>query len=443
MAFASYSVKIIKLNYQTKRAINDTRKIYSDAVSYCAEIVLDNWDIVSKLNSTDRNNYVEKLVHSTKHNSAVYPFDLYFPKMPSYLRRAAVAEAIGIIASYTTKLAIYEEERYHAISNGKKFKKNPPRLNIYPQTFPTFYKGNTYKDNNDGTISIKLYVNHDWKYVTIQLRNQDLKYIQKQLGTKKNPSLSYSYGAYRIVFPFSFSGLELKSNEVKDQVALSVDLGINNDAVCSLVKGDGTVLGRFFIDMTSNKTNMYRLLNKLKDLQETSGYKAKQRKIWTKINGYRKNITNQVVHKIIQLAIKYDVDVIVMENLSSMKTKGKKQKIALWNKKKIINKIKDKAHINGIRYATINPRNTSALAFDGSGFVKRDKDNYSMCTFTTWKRYHSDLNASYNIVARYFIREYKKSMTEMEWSNLEAKVPTLSKRTHCTFDTMLRVVENL
>lgn len=245
------------------------------------------------------------------------------------------------------------------------------------------------------------------------------------------------------MFPFSVSGLELKSNEVKDQVALSVDLGINNDAVCSLVKGDGTVLGRFFFDMTSNKTNMYRLLNKLKDLQETSGYNAKQRKIWTKINGYRKNITNQVVHKIIQLAIEYDVDVIVMENLSSMKTKGKKQKIALWNKKKIINKIKDKAHINGIRYATINPRNTSALAFDGSGFVKRDKDNYSMCTFTTGKRYHSDLNASYNIAARYFIREYKKSMTEMEWSNLEAKVPTLSKRTHCTFDTMLRVVENL
>ena len=85
MAFASYSAKIIKLNYQTKRAINDTRKIYSDAVSYCAEIVLDNWDIVSKLDSTERNNYVEKLVHSTKHNSAVYPFDLYFPKMPSYL----------------------------------------------------------------------------------------------------------------------------------------------------------------------------------------------------------------------------------------------------------------------------------------------------------------------------------------------------------------------
>ena len=99
-------------------------------------------------------------------------------------------------------------------------------------------------------------------------------------------SVSYSYGAYRIVFPFSVSVLELKSNEVKDQVALSVDLGINNDAVCSLVKGDGTVLGRFFFDMTSNKTNMYRLLNKLKDLQETSGYNVKILQIKLFIKSY-------------------------------------------------------------------------------------------------------------------------------------------------------------
>ena len=99
--------------------------------------------------------------------------------------------------------------------------------------------------------------------------------------------------------------------------------------------------------------------------------------------------------------------------------------------------------MNGIRYAMINPKNTSALAFDGSGFVKRDNDNYSLCTFNTGKRYHSDLNASYNIAARYFIREYKKSISEMKWLDLQAKVPALSKRTTCTFATMRQLIANM
>ncbi len=41
-------------------------------------------------------------------------------------------------------------------------------------------------------------------------------------------------------------------------------------------------------------------------------------------------------------------------------------------------------------------------AFDGSGKVKRDKKNYSLCTFPNGKKYNADLCASYNIGARYW-----------------------------------------
>ena len=81
--------------------------------------------------------------------------------------------------------------------------------------------------------------------------------------------------------------------------------------------------------------------------------------------------------------------------------------------------------------------NTSALAFDGSGKVKRDEDNYSMCTFTTGKRYHCDLSASYNIGARYFIREILKSLPAKARLGIEAKVPQCTKRTTCTLATLL------
>ena len=90
----------------------------------------------------------------------------------------------------------------------------------------------------------------------------------------------------------------------------------------------------------------------------------------------------------------------------------------------------------GIRVFLVNPKNTSALAFDGSGLVTRDNSNYSMCTFKSGKRYHCDLSASYNIGARYFLREYKKSIPETEWSELAAKDPGLSKRTTWTLSTL-------
>ena len=55
---------------------------------------------------------------------------------------------------------------------------------------------------------------------------------------------------------------------------------------------------------------------------------------------------------------------------------------------------------------------TSMLAFDGTGRVQRGMDaglgSYSVCRFQTGKIYNCDLNASYNIGARYFLREYKK-----------------------------------
>ena len=94
---------------------------------------------------------------------------------------------------------------------------------------------------------------------------------------------------------------------------------------------------------------------------------------------------------------------------------------------------------NGIRVFLINPKNTSALAFDGSGKVSRDNNNFSLCTFTSGKRYHCDLNASYNIGARYFLRTLEKSMPETVWSELKAKVPEFPSRTNYTLATLRAV----
>ena len=84
---------------------------------------------------------------------------------------------------------------------------------------------------------------------------------------------------------------------------------------------------------------------------------------------------------------------------------------------------------------------TSKFAYDDSGMVLRGKDadlaTYSVCKFTNGKIYNCDLSASYNIGARYFIREILKSLDESLRLDIEAKVPRCSKRSTCTLSTLI------
>ena len=97
----------------------------------------------------------------------------------------------------------------------------------------------------------------------------------------------------------------------------------------------------------------------------------------------------------------------------------------------------------GIRVVYICPKNTSALAYDGSGLVIRGKDagfkNNKLCRFTNGKVYNCDLSASKNIAARYLLRVLQRSMSETAWSDCSAKVSELSVRTHCTLSSLIRL----
>lgn len=66
---------------------------------------------------------------------------------------------------------------------------------------------------------------------------------------------------------------------------------------------------------------------------------------------------------------------------------------------------------------------------------------YTLCKFSNSKIYNCDLSASYNIGARYFIREIQKILPERVWSDIVAKVPECQKRTQCTYSTLLEINE--
>ena len=113
----------------------------------------------------------------------------------------------------------------------------------------------------------------------------------------------------------------------------------------------------------------------------------------------------------------------------------------MWKKQSVQEITQHQAHRLGIRISRVCAWNTSAYAFDGSGKVTRGPENHALAVFQNGKQYNCDLSASYNIGARYFIRELLKSVPETERSVLEAKVPAVQRRTSCVYADLIKLSE--
>lgn len=432
---SSYAVEIKHIN----KLFRQTIKIYNDAITFCIKVFEENWSDLEILETGNKERfaYADSLIHSTKSNTAKYTeFDIKFHKMPSYLRFAVINTVLGYLSSYHSNLENWECD-YN--SEGK-----VPSLQIHLNKLPAFYKGNMYLDDCDGdAVRLKLFVNNDWNWVTVQLKHTDVINIQRHMQTAKMsvPTLEKRNKKWFLRFAFE-EQVQLNKTPLEEQRILTVDLGINTDATCSVMNIDGAILARKFVNFASDKDHLYHTLNKIKKIQQRFG-SHNTTKLWRYAIFCNNELASKIAKAVVDTAVEYQCDVIVFEHLDTKgKLRGKsKQKLHLWKKNTIQRIVEHKAHQNGIRISRINARGTSRLAFDGSGKVLRGKeanlDTYELCQFSNGKIYNCDLSASYNIGARYFIREVGKSLPVRVWSDIVAKVPECQKRTQCTYSTLL------
>ena len=422
---SSYGVELRKQNIP----IRQTLDVYRSAVSYLTEIYEQVWEELERIPETKKRfNEAEHLIHTTKKNQARFDFDIRFPKMPSYLRRASIQHALGSISSYKTRMGMWEKLG----QIGEK-----PKLVHENHAMPVFYRDVMYRENENGKDAayLKFYDGHDWKWFHVRLSHTDMEYLRKNWSGKKAsaPTLERRYRKYFLRFSYT-EDVILTKVPIREQIICSVDLGINTDAVCTIMQSDGTVLGRKFINFSSEKDRMYRVLGRISRFQRKHGsVQVKSR--WA----YAKRLNTELGRKIAGAVTGYaeenHADVIVFEYLEIKgKISGrKKQKLHLWKKRDIQKRCEHQAHRRGMRISRICAWNTSRLAYDGSGTVVRDSGNHSLCTFQNGKRYNCDLSASYNIGARYFIRELLKPLPATEMSLLEAKVPSVKRRISCVY----------
>ena len=422
---SSYGVEIRKQNIPVRQ----TLEIYRQAVSYLTEIYEQVWTELKMISEAKKRfNAAEHLVHTTKKNQARFGFDIRFPKMPSYLRRAAIQHALGSVSSYEIRL-----EQWGATGelSGK------PHLTCENHAMPVFYRDVMYREGTEGKDEayLKLYDGHDWRWFCVCLSHTDMEYLRRNWYGKKAsaPTLEKRHHKYFLRFSYT-EEMTLTQTPVKDQIICSVDLGINTDAVCTIMRADGTVLGRKFIDFPSEKDRMYRTLGRIRRFQRKHGA-AQTGGRWSYTRRLNIELSRKIAGAVVKYAWENHVDVIIFEYLemNGRISGSKKQKLHLWRKRDIQKRCEHQAHRKGMRISRICAWNSSRLAYDGSGTVLRDGKNHSLCTFQTGKRFNCDLSASYNIGARYFIRELLKPLPVTERSLLEAKVPSVKRRTSCVY----------
>ena len=459
----SYPARIVTGSYNG--ILKETTEYYNKLIAYLLHVIeKEQTEIIIKdvtEHENERRARLEVLIHATKNNEhpKYEDFDKKFPKFPSYIRRAAEKKAIGIYKSWYSNHLNWE-------LGGKKG--TEPRLQYKHDAALTFYNKNAYREDSEkgeNYVQLKLWNGKNWVWTDIPVRRQDVKYINglgKQYKISNAPTLTRRGHAWELRFAFKVK-LDLADEDEQLETGshriCTIDLGVNTDATCCIMEPDGTIVARRFINLGAEKD---RILNAHKRIQQAQSNGARKlKKMWRKVNRLNNDLVIKIVNKIIDFAIEYSCCAIACEYLDfsngkRRKSKGKKGKrnwkLNLWRYRDVYRRLCVAAHKWGLRVHQVCAWGTSQLAFDGSGRVSRGKyivgDDgeslglpYSVVRFSSGKFYNADLNAAYNIGARYYIRLLmdflKAHLSSEDFGALSAKVPQCSARSKCVLADLI------
>ncbi|MBQ6774026.1 MAG: hypothetical protein IJP48_08215, partial [Synergistaceae bacterium] len=216
------------------------------AVDFFIKAALTEWEYISQVKSPlERQRIIEVLTHKTRTNpEPKYKFDQDFYKFPSYMRRVAITEAIGKVSSYKSNY-----ENWKNSQQGKE-----PRHPKAGKVYPAMYRDNCFVRTGTLTVRLKVFINNTWDWLNIELKKTDVNYIQRHCQNRKEcvPTLRRRGKNWYLDFAYE-EEVKIQEKEISRQIILGVDLGINNDCVCSVMKSDGTIIGRKFLDLSREK----------------------------------------------------------------------------------------------------------------------------------------------------------------------------------------------
>ena len=212
------------------------------------------------------------------------------------LRRSAIQHALGSVSSYKTRFGLWERGKL----TGK------PKLVCENHAMPVFYRDVMYKaaDEQEDAAYLKLYDGRDWKWFRVNLFHTDMEYLRKNWAGKKASAPTLEKRHHRYFLRFSYTEeISLSKTDAKEQTICSVDLGINTDAVCTILRAAGTVLGRKFINFSSDKDRLYHVLGRIRRFQKEHGSRQVQSR-WA----YAKRLNTELARRIAAAVTAYALE---------------------------------------------------------------------------------------------------------------------------------------
>lgn len=397
---------------------------YRRALDFYIKFCLEKWNSMSDIRWREYQiKFVEEQTIAVNERTLTVPdksnFTQQFPGFPAYLRRVAIRQARGLVSAYYKRL-----NKWNTMPNNRSKRPGRPSAG---KAFPYLYHRHMYQRIDLYRAKIKVYNNGKWEWCDVDLCRSDVNYIEKNCsdGKEKMPKLVKKGAKWFLEFPFFFEK-KVMSVPLDKQIAIGVDLGINNICTCVAMDAKGNIIASRFLHRGFANEIMASIGSKKRRNPQISISKM--------IKRGRHQICKRAGEFILDFALEYGGNVIVFESLNNS---GKGNKFFLTMARKIQKMVARKCKIISIKTEYVCAWNTSRYAYDGSGTVKRDKDNPSICTFKSGKVYNCDLSAAYNIAARYFIRAIYNSMTEEDRRSIAAKVPECVHRASSTLHTLL------
>jgi IS605 OrfB family transposase len=411
---------------QRQYLLNTVRE-YRRLCRFLVTVICTHWVDLGNLSSNNLVPVVERLVHgTTKNPNPKYPqINRAFHKFPSYLRRAAIMFAAGQVSSYITRYRDWQSGQSRNRRDAK-----PPILNSDAACYPALYKGQCFKLHGFEQVEIKVFTGTDWVWITMPIASLRERHLVST-NSIKSPSLIVNDKSCHLSVPF-----ECHAQKVKGAgVVVAIDLGINTTATVSVVNRNGTVIHREFIHPGRDIDRRDKRLKSVSTRAKKTMGKGGKLGLGFCKNTYHKcrHINQQIGHivskRITQIAHSYSADAIVFEALKGWKPKGGKKRSNLkqrfhgWLKSLIVDLTQRKWAELGGKTITVIAAYTSKLAYDGSGKLKRDAKNYALATFSSGKRYNCDLNGSYNIAARGWLKLDSRKDYEKRPSKNSGRLP--------------------
>jgi len=400
----------------------ETKELYNRVVKFYFEVIKENESLLD-LSNKECLTELEKLTHRTEKNkSPLYPLAY---EVPAMFRRACINAAVGTGRSYYSNVRRYEEKKKKAESKGKRYNKKVPSEPERWNKSVVFYKG-MIKDYDGKTVILKLYTGKSFVWLKFFVKGREIPE-----GWSKGCPCGVIKGD-RIELHFPVEKKVEKVKKIKEQIenedikVCGVDLNLGNrQAVCVIIKGDGTEESRLFIGGGDYlKGRRKRLLGHIAVNRSKYGGvlpedRVDNKRLWKKIRDIEDYESHRVSRRIVSFARLHGAKIIVFEHLSNLRpAKGKyskrsNERRSYWLKSRIYKYAQYKAYEYGIITTRVNPKNTSRLCCYCSEEVYRHSENEVPVNYTCGAplytcpcghRGNSDLSACRNVVKKLFIR---------------------------------------